>query len=99
MAPKLQGHFDQSISPLLVAIQLPDDPTRHQEVARILREFSKDKAASLLFATFLKSQHSESKERLIDELAYIGSSKSVEILKSIASDDSIRKFSARRWTH
>ncbi len=88
MARNLQkGHTTQDLNPLLQALHLEDQLARQTEVAGILKELDEDKAVSLFFAALLKSPHSESRERIVEELANIGSPKAVELLASIMTDD------------
>lgn len=77
----------QDLNPLLQALHLEDQLARQTKVAGILKELDEDKAVSLLFAAMLKSPDSESRERIVQELANIGSPKAVELLESIMTDD------------
>src|SRR5947209_12836847 len=88
MARNLQSkNAAQEINPLLQALHLEDRVARQKEIAEILKELDEDKAAALLFDALLKSPDSESRERIIGELANIGSAKAVEVLEAIATDD------------
>ena len=88
MTRNLQSeNASQSINPLLQALRLEDQSARQKEIDGILKEFDEDKVASLLFAALLKSPESESRRRVVEELAKIGSAKAIELLESIMTDD------------
>jgi len=88
MARNLQrANTTQDLNPLLQALQVEDQVARQTEVAGILKKLDEDKAVLLLFAALLKSPDSESRKRIVQELANIGSAKAIELLESIMTDD------------
>src|SRR6267142_6055291 len=88
MAQKLESHeATTTVNPLLKALELEDQLTRQKELAQILGKFDEDKAVALLFDALLKSINSDSRKRIVEELARIGSRTAVELLGSVMTDD------------
>ena len=87
MAQNLHKEIIRDANPLLPALKVEDKAKCHEQVAGILDQLDEDKQVTLLFDALLKSLNSESRKRIVGELTRIGTSKAVELLASIMTDD------------